>query len=90
MAILQLRAMRGWNKAINSAGKPWWRRPDREEIVADLIQSRDAALQRHEHIQVDFAALRIDPKETITRLATQCGLPLTHLNEAVDLLRPGS
>jgi hypothetical protein len=80
--------MRGWNKATNSAGKPWWRRPDREHVVADLIQSRDKALQRHEHIQVDFAALRSDPKATITKLATDCGLPLTNLDDAIELLRP--
>jgi hypothetical protein len=77
----------GWEKAVNDAGRPWWRRPDREQIVRDLVESRDEALKHHEHFRLPLTDLRNEPEATITRLAEHCGLPLTHLDRATRLIR---
>ena len=77
----------GWERAVNTDGKPWWRRPDREHIVRDLVESRDEALKNYEHIRFPFADLRREPRATMTRLARQCELPLTHLENATKLIK---
>ncbi len=77
-----------WGKARDAKGDLWWRRGDRDRIVADLIESRDRALTRHPHVRVDFAKLLADPETTIKQLAKDCGLPTTNLKQAVQLVRP--
>jgi hypothetical protein len=76
-----------WQRAREPDGKPWWPRADRDRIVADLIDSRDRALEGHPHLRVDFASLLADPATTIKRLAADCGLPTTHLARAVKLVQ---
>ena len=78
----------GWEKARDAYGNLWWPRPDRDRIVADLIESRDRALTGHPHVRVDFAKLLADPETTISQLAKDCGLPTTNLKKAVQLVRP--
>lgn len=79
--------LRGWEKATNANGRPWWRRPDRAQIVKDLIESRDRRLERYEHVCVEYASLTRDPMDTITKLADRCHLPIINLDSAVHLVQ---
>lgn len=78
---------RSWTRKIASDGSYWWPRPDREFVVSDLIQSRNAALESKPYIQIDFEYLRTCPISAITELATQCSLPLERVPDAARLVQ---
>ena len=80
--------LKNWNRAMSERG--WFPRKDRHRMVNDLIDHRDEALSRHDHITIEFRALRETPRQTITQLATQCGLPLDRLDSAIGFVEPKS
>lgn len=78
---------RSWTRPVRKDGGHWWPRPDRLDVVDDLIRSRDRSLASRPHIGVDFDRLRTDPEATISQLARECGLPVAKIPTAVAMVQ---
>ncbi|MEZ6136405.1 MAG: hypothetical protein R3C53_16035 [Pirellulaceae bacterium] len=79
---------RSWTRPERTGQGVWWPRPDRQQVVADLILSRDTALERFTRVEIDFKALMDEPEKTIRNFARLCGLPETRVSAATELVQP--
>ena len=78
-----------WDRPQHQGGAPWWPRNDRDFVVRELINHRDAALQNRPHLAVDFEKLRSKPNQEIQRIADFCDFSELHVQSAVSLVRAG-
>ncbi|MCG8648655.1 MAG: hypothetical protein MI861_02415 [Pirellulales bacterium] len=79
--------IRSWRSAKTPLGSLWWPRGDIEEIVYDLIRTRDQKLARHPHLAINFDQLRSQPRETIESIARTCELDQSRIDDAVALVK---
>ncbi|EKK02894.1 hypothetical protein RBSH_01587 [Rhodopirellula baltica SH28] len=77
--------IRSWENALAGDGTRWWPRNDRDQVVRNVIATRDQALKSYFSVDVEFDELRLQPEKCSTDLMFQCGLSQAVQEEKKDV-----
>jgi hypothetical protein len=70
----------------------WWQMQYRKPLLRSLWDAREAFLAKHEHLQIDFGSLLVDPRSEITRIVGFLGVASdeSQFEAAVNFVRRSS
>ncbi|MEL6107385.1 MAG: hypothetical protein AAFU85_15200, partial [Planctomycetota bacterium] len=77
---------KSWDRADRD-DKLWWPRNDRDRILREMIDARDQAIKKHDHLCIEFDTLRESPLKSIQKIAEYCGLPAERVETAANSVR---